>query len=77
MLFKVVVNNPLPAMKKGDAFEDTMLLIDMVKQHVQKNNEDKKVGGKYCRGHLLTNKIVFQEEYIRQMAMEMKRRINR
>ena len=59
MLFKVVVNNPLPAMKKGDAFEDTMLLIDMVKQYVRKNNEDKKGGGEQCRGHPLTNKTVF------------------
>ena len=46
-------------MKKEDAFEDTMLLIDMVKQYVQKNNEDKKVGGEQCRGHPLTNKTVF------------------
>jgi hypothetical protein len=47
-VFKVVVNNPLPDMKKEDAFEDTMLLIDMVRQQVQKNNEDKKVGREYC-----------------------------
>ena len=58
-MFKVVENNPLPAMKKEDAFEDTMLLIDMVKQHVQKNNEDKKVGREQFRGHLLTNDNVF------------------
>jgi len=37
---KVVVINPVPEVKKGDAFESTMLLIDMVRQ--QNENEIKK-----------------------------------
>ena len=37
MLIEVVVNNPLPVVTREDAFEDTMLLIDMVKQHVEKD----------------------------------------
>eukprot|EP00090_Calanus_glacialis_P007650 TRINITY_DN16094_c0_g1_i1.p1 TRINITY_DN16094_c0_g1~~TRINITY_DN16094_c0_g1_i1.p1 ORF type:complete len:116 (-),score=39.10 TRINITY_DN16094_c0_g1_i1:48-395(-) len=39
---KVVVINPVPEVKKGDAFEDTMLLIDMMKQQKQKENKQKK-----------------------------------
>merc|ERR1719508_49750 len=44
---KVLVNNPLPEVKMGDAFEDTMLLIDMVKQQTEKNNKVKKVSKKH------------------------------
>merc|ERR1711970_404765 len=33
---KVVEINPVPAVKKGDAFEDTMMLIDMMKQQAEK-----------------------------------------
>ena len=41
----MVVINPVPEVKKGDAFEDTMMLIDMMKQKAQKENKDKKEGG--------------------------------
>ena len=40
---KVIVKNPVPEVKKGDAFEDTMLLIDMMKQQKEMNNQEKKV----------------------------------
>ena len=43
---KVVVINPVPEVKKGDAFEDTMLLIDMMKQQKQKENKQKKASVK-------------------------------
>eukprot|EP00090_Calanus_glacialis_P016887 TRINITY_DN26430_c0_g1_i1.p1 TRINITY_DN26430_c0_g1~~TRINITY_DN26430_c0_g1_i1.p1 ORF type:complete len:118 (+),score=35.75 TRINITY_DN26430_c0_g1_i1:45-398(+) len=39
---KVIVKNPVPKVKKGDAFEDTMLLIDMMKQQKEMNNQEKK-----------------------------------
>lgn len=39
---KVIVKNPVPTVKKGDAFEDTMLLIDMMKQQKEMNNQEKK-----------------------------------
>ena len=38
-LIQVVVNLPVPTVKKGDAFEDTMLLIDMMKQQKEKDNK--------------------------------------
>lgn len=37
---KVIVNNPVPKVSKGDAFEDTMLLIDMMKQQKEMNNKE-------------------------------------
>ena len=42
------MKNPVPTVKKGDAFEDTMLLIDMMKQQKEMNNQEKKV-----------NKVIF------------------
>lgn len=40
---KVRVNNPsIPQVKKDDAFEDTMFLIDLVRQQKQKENKEKK-----------------------------------
>ena len=42
-LFKVVVINPVPEVKKGNSFEDTMLLLYLVKQQKQKENKEKKV----------------------------------
>ena len=41
--FKVIVKNPMPEVPKGDAFEDTMLLIDMMKHQKELNNYEKKV----------------------------------
>ena len=75
-MIEVVVNNPLPVVTREDAFEDTMLLIDMVKQHVEKDNAAKKVSGEYCMEAIpmVTNIFLFQEEKIRQLAMEMKLR---
>ena len=40
---KVLVNNPCPAVKKENAFEDTMFLIDLLKQAKEKENKQKKV----------------------------------
>ena len=44
-LCKVVVKEPLPpqATKSGDSFEDTMLLLDIVREKKKKQNENKKV----------------------------------
>jgi len=41
---KVVVKEPLPpqATKSGDSFEDTMLLLDIVREKKKKQNENKK-----------------------------------
>eukprot|EP00092_Neocalanus_flemingeri_P027007 GFUD01029288.1.p1 GENE.GFUD01029288.1~~GFUD01029288.1.p1 ORF type:complete len:117 (+),score=28.52 GFUD01029288.1:145-495(+) len=39
---KVIVNNPVPEVTKEDAFEDTMFLIDMMKQQSETNNKQKK-----------------------------------
>ena len=39
----MVVINPIPEVKKGDAFEDTMMLIDIMKQQAEKDNKRKKV----------------------------------
>merc|ERR1712198_99084 len=39
---KVVAINPVPEVKKGDAFESTMLLIDMVRQQNENENKKKK-----------------------------------
>merc|ERR1712123_417851 len=39
---KVIVKNPMPEVPKGDAFEDTMLLIDMMKHQKELNNYEKK-----------------------------------
>jgi len=39
---KVLVNNPCPAVKKENAFEDTMFLIDLLKQAKEKENKQKK-----------------------------------
>ena len=44
-LCQVVVKEPLPpqATKSGDSFEDTMLLLDIVREKKKKQNENKKV----------------------------------
>ena len=42
---KVIVKAPVPEVKKGDAFEDTMLLIEMMKHKKELNNYEKKVRG--------------------------------
>ena len=43
---QVLVKEPLPEAKKsGDSFEDTMLLLDIVKERKQKENERTKVSG--------------------------------
>merc|ERR1712083_77902 len=41
---KVLVKEPLPAeaKKSGDSFEDTMLLLDIVRERKKKQNENKK-----------------------------------
>jgi len=39
---KVIVKAPVPEVKKGDAFEDTMLLIEMMKHKKELNNYEKK-----------------------------------
>merc|ERR1712098_999575 len=39
---KVLVNNPCPVVKKENAFEDTMFLIDLLKQSEEKENKQKK-----------------------------------
>jgi len=39
---KVLVNNPCPSVKKEDAFEDTLFLIDLLKQSKEKENKQKK-----------------------------------
>ena len=43
--FQVLVKEPLPAeaKKSGDSFEDTMLLLDIVRERKKKQNENKKV----------------------------------
>ena len=38
-----MVNNPCPSVKKEDAFEDTLFLIDLLKQSKEKENKQKKV----------------------------------
>ena len=42
---QVLVKEPLPAeaKKSGDSFEDTMLLLDIVRERKKKQNENKKV----------------------------------
>ena len=40
---KVLVNNPCPVVKKENAFEDTMFLIDLLKQAKEKEIKQKKV----------------------------------
>ena len=37
------MNNPCPVVKKENAFEDTMFLIDLLKQSKEKENIKKKV----------------------------------
>merc|ERR1711972_682447 len=39
---KALVNNPCPSVKKEDAFEDTLFLIDVLKQSKEKENKQKK-----------------------------------
>merc|ERR1711999_17131 len=39
---KVVVKEPMPEEKKGDAFEKTMLLLEMMKNKKKKENEKQK-----------------------------------
>ena len=43
-IIKVLVNNPCPVVKREDAFEDTMFLIDLLKQSREKEIKEKKVG---------------------------------
>ena len=38
------MNNPCPVVKREDAFEDTMFLIDLLKQSREKEIKEKKVG---------------------------------
>ena len=40
---KVLVNNPCPPVKREGAFEDTMFLIDLLKQSREKEIKEKKV----------------------------------
>ena len=42
---QVLVKEPLPAeaKKSGDSFEDTMLLLDIVREKKKKQNENRKV----------------------------------
>merc|ERR1712106_239551 len=40
---KVLVKDPMPQkVQKGDAFEDTMLLLEMIKERKQKENKNQK-----------------------------------
>ena len=38
------MNNPCPTVKREGAFEDTMFLIDLLKQSREKEIKEKKVG---------------------------------
>ena len=43
-LFQIVVKEPMPeAKEKNDSFEDTLLLLDMVRERKSKEGADKKV----------------------------------
>ena len=42
------MNNPCPVVKREDAFEDTMFLIDLLKQSREKEIKEKKVGVFAC-----------------------------
>merc|ERR1712179_207812 len=39
---KIVEHQPVPCTGRENAFEDTMMLIDLVRQHMQSKNADKK-----------------------------------
>ena len=41
---KVLVKDPVPSKVTGGSFEDTMLLLEMVKEKQQKENKELKVG---------------------------------
>ena len=72
---KVLVNDPMPQkIQKGDAFEDTMLLLEMMKEKKQKENKDKKVA--MIDFLTVVSALNLQEQQIRKMAMEKKRKLS-
>ena len=73
------MKEPLPAeaKKSGDSFEDTMLLLDIVRERKKKQNENKKVESTlflYTQRKNYSISLFLQEEMIRAMAMEQKKK---
>ena len=67
--------NPIPVVKKGDAFEDTMMLIDIMKQKAEKENKRKKVsgggGGQACKKYFLSGIRIFS----RPICLKTRKRV--
>ena len=70
---KVLVKNPVPQKVQVDSsFEDTMLLLEMMKEKKQKENKKQKVWVWLDEYHHQSYVSLLQEDRIRQMAMEKK-----
>ena len=70
---KVLVKNPAPQKVQVDSsFEDTMLLLEMMKEKKQKENKKQKVWVWLDEYHHQSYVSLLQEDRIRQMAMEKK-----
>ena len=75
--FQVLVDSPCPDVKKENAFEDTMFLIDLLRQTKEKENKQKKVSisiSLYFRFHIVE---YLKEDMIRNMALEQKRKMQK
>ena len=71
-MLQVLVNKPLPDIKMDDSFQDTILIIDMIKQQTEKNNQAKKVSRTQNKNTFVEQK--FKVEKIRNLAIEQKKR---
>ena len=68
-----MIKNPMPEKVKRDgSFEDTMMLLEMIKEKQQKENKQMKACFKFFSRQMLKCNKSFKEEMIRAMAMEKK-----
>ena len=67
----MLVDTPTPPQTSKDSYyEDTMLLLDMVREKKQKENQEKKVWVQNKKLRI----TMFQDAKIRAMALEQKRK---
>ena len=69
----MLVEDPLPDRCAKDTFyEDTMMLLEIVKEKKNKENRCKKVKSRIEQIKSIPVRYIYQEEQIRAMAMEQK-----
>ena len=75
LVVKVVVNQPLPGDRlSAGSVEDTLLLLEIIKEKKQQENRELKVSSPLITITLCNVTLNSKEERIRQMALEQKQK---